>query len=322
MVIAENLSKHYGLKAALDSLSLSVEAGQVLGFIGPNGAGKTTTMRILAGTMPASSGSVKICGFDIAAEPLKAKSVIGYLPENAPLYPHMKVMAFLEFCASMRGIPRSKSKEAIASAVASCSLEQVLDEELESLSKGFRRRVCLAQAIVHSPAVLLLDEPTDGLDPIQKQEIRSLIRKMREGRAIIISTHILEELDAVCDRVLAISVGRKVFDGSKAEFKALGGSSSLSLSVRSQAVGQDLVSALKGLASAEDAGLVSEDSGLASLWVKAKPGSEGRIALDAFELAKASGWTLELCRENSGERLDEVFARLMAAKPAAEEAKP
>ncbi len=312
MVVAENVCKRYGLKSAVDSLSLSSGSGAVLAFIGPNGAGKTTTMRILAGTMPPSSGSIRICGFDMASEPLKAKASIGYLPENAPLYPHMKVRAFLAFCAGMRGVPGSKAAAAIASASEKCSLEAVMDEELESLSKGFRRRVCLAQAIMHDPKVLLLDEPTDGLDPIQKMEIRSLIRAMREGRSIIVSTHILEEVDAVCDRVLAISGGRKVFDGSKDEFKALGQGASLTLSLRCQASSEDALKSFSSLPSVAAADLLSSSEGLLALSLKPAFGAEGRIALEALELARSSGWAVESCRETPASRLDDVFAKLMA----------
>ena len=222
MILAEKVSKRYGAKLALDKLDLQVSTGTVLGFIGPNGAGKTTTMRILAGTMPKSSGRVSIGGFDMDEEPLKAKALIGYLPENAPLYSHTKVKAFLLFCAQLRGIPENDIERAVEKSIARCELQSVVDEDMDALSKGFRRRVCLAQAIIHEPKVLLLDEPTDGLDPIQKMQIRALIRELRADKAIIVSTHILEEVEAVCDRVLAIAGGKAVFDGTAAQFAAAG----------------------------------------------------------------------------------------------------
>ena len=218
---AEHLCKHYGNKKSVEDLSFSLEERSVLGFIGPNGAGKTTTMRMLCGIMPPSSGDVRIDGKSILGNLVEAKRKIGYLPENAPLHENMTVHAFLIYCGRMRGLSGKALRAAVGAASEKCALESVEAEEIESLSKGFRRRVCLAQAIMHEPGVLVMDEPTDGLDPNQKREIRALIRAMREHSAIIVSTHILEEVDAVCDRVLTICAGRKVFDGTVSEFRAL-----------------------------------------------------------------------------------------------------
>ena len=218
---AEHLCKHYGNKKSVEDLSFSLEERSVLGFIGPNGAGKTTTMRMLCGIMPPSSGDVRINGTSILHNLVEAKRQIGYLPENAPLYGNMTVRSFLTYCGRMRGLSGGTLRAAVGTSIEQCALETVECEEIESLSKGFRRRVCLAQAIMHKPQVLVMDEPTDGLDPNQKREIRTLIRAMREYSAIIVSTHILEEVDAVCDRVLTISEGRKVFDGTVSEFRAL-----------------------------------------------------------------------------------------------------
>lgn len=321
MIVAERISKSYGLKPAVQDLSFKLEAGSVLGFIGPNGAGKTTTMRILCGAMPPSSGKVVINGLDMAGQAPEAKASIGYLPENAPLYQNMRVRAFLRFCGRMRGLAGKDLEAKFGLASERCSLDDVLEEDLDSLSKGFRRRVCLAQAIMHNPRVLILDEPTDGLDPVQKRGIRKLIEEMREGRAIIVSTHILEEVDAVCDRVLAISSGRKLFDGSTAEFKALAPSRGvLEISISgfetSDAV-LDLLKPLKGLASVSAA--MPEGAGLFKLRPSSSDAS-GELLNDALAAIRSAGWRLDSCAVSEG-RLDEVFTALVdkAAAPQTEE---
>ena len=221
MIKVENLSRQYGAKKALDGLSFTAENGSVLGFIGPNGAGKSTAMRMICGIMPPGSGRVEVSGISVAEHPREAKEKLGYLPENAPLYAGMNVLAFLRYCGKMHGLSGEKLRSAVNESVEKCRLDSVLHEELEALSKGFKRRVCLAQAIMHHPENLVLDEPTDGLDPDQKREIRSLIREIGKHAAVIVSTHILEEIDAVCDNVLAIRNGRKVFYGTTHEFRAL-----------------------------------------------------------------------------------------------------
>lgn len=224
-ITADHLVKRYGNKESVSDLSFALDNNCILGFVGPNGAGKTTTMRMLCGIMPPSSGCVFINGTELLQDPVRAKQQIGYLPENAPLYGSMTVRSFLRYCASMRGMGGKERQLAVDRVMESCSLRSVAEEEIEALSKGYRRRTCLAQSILHEPGILVLDEPTDGLDPNQKREIRTLIKTMRERCAIIVSTHILEEVDAVCDRVLTISAGRKVFDGSVAEFRAVSGGS-------------------------------------------------------------------------------------------------
>ena len=221
MIKVENLSRQYGAKKALDGLSFTAENGSVLGFIGPNGAGKSTAMRMICGIMPPGSGRVEVSGISVAEHPREAKEKLGYLPENAPLYAGMNVLAFLRYCGKMHGLSGEKLTSAVNESVEKCRLGSVLHEELEALSKGFKRRVCLAQAIMHHPENLVLDEPTDGLDPDQKREIRALIREIGKHAAVIVSTHILEEIDAVCDKVLAIRNGRKVFYGTTLEFRAL-----------------------------------------------------------------------------------------------------
>ena len=204
MIKVENLSRQYGAKKALDGLSFTAENGSVLGFIGPNGAGKTTAMRMICGIMPPGSGRIEVSGISVADHPREAKEKLGYLPENAPLHAGMNVLAFLRYCGKMHGLSGEELHSAVDDSVEKCRLGSVLYEELEVLSKGFKRRVCLAQAIMHHPENLVLDEPTDGLDPDQKREIRALIREIGKHAAVIVSTHILEEIDAVCDKVLAI----------------------------------------------------------------------------------------------------------------------
>jgi ABC-2 type transport system ATP-binding protein len=220
MIRIQNLVKTFGPKRAVDDVSFSVERGEVLGFLGPNGAGKSTTMRMITGFMPPSSGSVSIGGHDVAESPLEAKRLIGYLPENAAAYPDMTVQGFLRFCAELRGMDGAARKKALARVVELCFLESVLHQTIDTLSKGFRHRTCLAQALIHDPEVLIMDEPTDGLDPNQKYEVRNLIKRMGENKAIIFSTHILEEVEAACSRVIIIDRGRIVANGTPQELKA------------------------------------------------------------------------------------------------------
>jgi ABC-2 type transport system ATP-binding protein len=209
-----SLRKRFGSVLAVDDITLTVATGEVVGFLGPNGAGKSTTMKILTGYLPATAGSASICGIDIARFPVEAKRRIGYLPEGAPLYGDMTPAAFLGFVAGVRGFDGREKKHRIATVVDRMGLAEVLYQRIETLSKGFRRRVGIAQAILHDPEVLVLDEPTDGLDPNQKHEVRSLVREMGKHKAIIVSTHILEEVDAVCDRAIIIDRGRVVGEGT------------------------------------------------------------------------------------------------------------
>ncbi|HYE61834.1 MAG TPA: ABC transporter ATP-binding protein [Phycisphaerales bacterium] len=204
---------------AVDNISFTVGPGEVLGFLGPNGAGKSTTMKMVTGFLAPTSGTAIVAGHDVAREPLKAKEQIGYLPEGAPGYPDMTAQAFLEFCAAARGLRAQARRDAVAKAVKRANLEGVLRQPIETLSKGFKRRVGLAQAILHDPRVLILDEPTDGLDPNQKHEVRNLIREMAGagGKAIVLSTHILEEVEAVCTRAIIIAGGKVVADSTPAE---------------------------------------------------------------------------------------------------------
>jgi len=217
MIKIENLVKTFGAKRAVDGLSFSVERGEVVGFLGPNGSGKSTTMRMVTGYYTPTSGRVTVGGHDVVDKPLEAKRLIGYLPENAAAYPDMTVRGFLEFAAEMRGLSGAAKKQAVARAVERCFLGSVLHQSVDTLSKGYRHRTCLAQALVHDPEVLILDEPTDGLDPNQKHEIRNLIREIGKTKAVIFSTHILEEVDAACTRAIIIDRGRIVAQGTPDE---------------------------------------------------------------------------------------------------------
>jgi ABC-2 type transport system ATP-binding protein len=220
MIKVENLVKAFGAKLAVNDVSFTVERGEVLGFLGPNGAGKSTTMRMVTGFIPPTSGRITVGGHDIVEEPLAAKRLFGYLPENAPGYADMSVHSFLSFCAELRGLKGNARKQAVNRAVELCFLESVLYQSIDTLSKGYKHRTCLAQSLIHDPGILIMDEPTDGLDPNQKYEVRNLIKRMGENKAIIFSTHILEEVEAVCSRVIIIDRGRIVANGTPQELKA------------------------------------------------------------------------------------------------------
>jgi len=220
MIKVEGLTKAFGPKLAVNDVSFTVERGEVLGFLGPNGAGKSTTMRMVTGFIPPTSGKITIGGHDILEDPLPAKRLFGYLPENAPGYADMTVRGFLNFAAELRGLAGDARKQAVSRAVELCFLESVFDQSIDTLSKGYKHRTGLAQALVHDPDILIMDEPTDGLDPNQKYEARNLIKRMGEKKAIIFSTHILEEVEAVCSRVIIIDRGRIVANGTPQELKA------------------------------------------------------------------------------------------------------
>jgi ABC-2 type transport system ATP-binding protein len=220
MIKTQNLVKNYDGLLAVDDLSFSAEPGEVLGFLGPNGAGKSTTMRMLAGFITPTSGTASICGHDVQTDPIAARSALGYLPEGAPHYPEMTVGGFLDFIANLRGLAGTVRKARLDYVIGRLQLEPVVAQSIETLSKGFKRRVGLAQAIMHDPKVLILDEPTDGLDPMQKHEVRTLIGEIAREKTIVISTHILEEVDAVCTRAVIIARGKLVADDTPAGLKA------------------------------------------------------------------------------------------------------
>jgi ABC-2 type transport system ATP-binding protein len=219
LIEIDGLTKRFGRFTAVDRVSFNVAKGEVLGFLGPNGAGKSTTMRMLAGFMIPTAGTARICGHDVQSDGVAARRVLGFLPEGAPTYPEMAVTSFLRFCAEVRGFSGRELDRRVQAAVDRTQLQGVRLQPVETLSKGFKRRVGLAQALLHDPPVLVLDEPTDGLDPNQKFEVRRLIRAMAPEKAIVISTHILEEVDAVCTRAIIIAGGRVVADATPAELE-------------------------------------------------------------------------------------------------------
>ncbi|HWL81869.1 MAG TPA: ABC transporter ATP-binding protein [Roseomonas sp.] len=222
LIEIDRLTKRFGSFTAVDDVSFTVARGEVLGFLGPNGAGKSTTMKMLAGFVTPSSGTARICGEDVVDRPVAAKRHLGYLPEGAPTYPEMTVAGFLAFVAQARGFRGSEAGDRIAHAMRLTTLEGVRLQPIETLSKGFKRRVGLAQALLHDPPVLVLDEPTDGLDPNQKHEVRRLIAQMAPSKAIVISTHILEEVSAICSRAIIIARGRVLADSTPAELASRG----------------------------------------------------------------------------------------------------
>ncbi|MEA3192997.1 MAG: gliding motility-associated transport system ATP-binding protein [Betaproteobacteria bacterium] len=298
MIKIENLVKTFGAKRAVDGISFSVERGEVLGFLGPNGAGKSTTMRMVTGFMPPTSGKVSIGGHDVAESPLEAKRLIGYLPENAAAYPDMTVHSFLNFTAELRGLDGSARKKAIGRVVELCFLDSVLRQSIDTLSKGYKHRTCLAQALIHDPQVLIMDEPTDGLDPNQKHEVRNLIRELGKDKAIVFSTHILEEVDAACSRAIIIDRGRIVANGTPEELRAM---SDLAGAVTLQASGATIerLSAL---------GRVEKLNGSFRIYPKEK--SQGaELAKAVVELVNLHGWKVEGMYSERGE-LDEVFRRI------------
>lgn len=303
MIKVEHLTRTFGPKTAVDDVSFEVARGEVLGFLGPNGAGKSTTMRMITGYIPPTAGRVAVCGFDVAAQPIEARRRIGYLPESAPSYHDMSVVAFLGFAAEMRGLRAEAKKRAVAKAVETCFLESVLHQSIDTLSKGFRHRTCLAQALIHDPEVLILDEPTDGLDPNQKHEVRSLIRRMGADKAIVFSTHILEEVEAACTRAIIIDRGQIVANGTPAELKRKAPQAG-AVVIRVAGVAPEAVEgALKGLGTVRaqaDGGVV-----VARVEPKAGSGSDG-MAGEVFEIAKKGGWSVRELRTEEG-RLDEVF---------------
>lgn len=304
LIEVSDLRKSFGPLVAVDGVSLRIKRGEVLGFLGPNGAGKSTTMKMITGFIAPTSGSVRICGHDVAADPLAAKTRIGYLPEGAPAYGEMTVGGFLDFIADIRALRGSTKQDRIREVVAKIHLEHVLGQTIETLSKGFKRRVGLAQAILHDPEVLILDEPTDGLDPNQKHEVRTLIGEMAPSKAIIISTHILEEVDALCSRTAIIARGRLLFSGTPAELEARSRyHNAVTLSVTSsqaEAVSAGLA-ALPQVSSVEARDI---DGGRRRLTVIPK---DGQPILELVQqTGRASAWALDELYVESG-HLDEVF---------------
>jgi ABC-2 type transport system ATP-binding protein len=302
MITVENLTKHFGPKNAVDDLSFAVAKGEVLGFLGPNGAGKSTSMRMITGYLPPTGGKVTVCGFDIAEHPLQSRNRIGYLPENAPIYSDMSVLGFLGFCAELRGLYGVAKNRAIDRVVELCFLENVLHQSVDTLSKGYRHRTCLAQSIIHDPEVLILDEPTDGLDPNQKHEVRSLIRRMGEEKAIIFSTHILEEVEAACTRALIIDQGKIVANGTPKELKRRAPLAGTIIVGLQGAPWQPVEAEIGKLAALKKSELISQTDSRVTvrLW------PNGDLLPEIIAMAQRECWRVESIAIDEG-RLDDVF---------------
>ncbi len=301
MIEVQNLRKRYGHILAVDGVGFQVSPGEVLGLLGPNGAGKSTTMKMIAGFVAPSEGSARVCGFDVITQPLAVRRALGYLPEGAPCYGEMTTRGFLAFVAAARGLRGPARRVRLDAVIARLTLGSVLGQTVDTLSKGFRRRVCLAAAIVHDPPALILDEPTDGLDPNQKHEVRGLIREMARERTIVISTHILEEVQAVCTRALIIAHGRLRADATPAELER-----------RSRYFGAvsfaaaDSVTAMTALQGVDGVAAVELDT---DGRVLALPRAGRRIADTVAARLRAQGVAFDALREEPG-RLDEVFRRI------------
>jgi ABC-2 type transport system ATP-binding protein len=319
MIKVENLRKSFGPKQAVNDISFTVERGEVLGFLGPNGAGKSTTMRMITGFIPPTGGKVEVGGFDMVRDPLPAKRLIGYLPENAPAYTDMTVESFLQFCAELRGLRGDACKKAVGSVLEMCFLESVRYQSVDTLSKGYRHRTCFAQSIIHDPAVLVLDEPTDGLDPNQKHEVRSLIRRMGERKAIIFSTHILEEVEAVCSRAIIIDRGQIVANGTPQALKGKSDMAGTVVLIARGVAGVAVVEKLSSVAGARKASVIKEENG--KVWARVYPkaaGTNGELARQV--LLASAAWQVEEVRTEEG-RLDEVFRGITLPETAKEAAK-
>lgn len=300
MIEINNLTKIFDQFTAIDDLTFTVKEGEVLGFLGPNGAGKSTTMKLITGFLSASHGSISIDGFDISKNPIEAKSLMGYLPEGAPSYGDMTTLEFLNFVAQIRGYRGEEILKRVQHVLDEVELNSVSQQTIETLSKGFKRRVGLAQAIMHDPKVLILDEPTDGLDPNQKHHVRELIKNLARDKIVIISTHILEEVTAVCSRAIIIAQGRIVADGTPAELEARS-KYHHAVSVRLSA-SYDLAADLAGLAEVSDVEKDSEDE----LVFRILASGGNSIFSQVSEIAQAKHWPVTEFHVSRGQ-LEDVF---------------
>ncbi|MDY7218666.1 ABC transporter ATP-binding protein [Denitrificimonas sp. JX-1] len=301
MIKVAHLTKRFVQQVAVDDLSFTIEPGEVVGFLGPNGAGKSTTMKMLTGFLAPCEGSISICGFDIERQTLKAQRQIGYLPEGAPCYGDMTVGDFLVFIAQIRGYRGQALKERVMRAIALVELEQVVEQSIETLSKGFKRRVGLAQAVLHEPQVLILDEPTDGLDPNQKHQVRKLIKNLAVGRIVIISTHILEEVGALCTRAMLIHQGRLLVDETPYALQSRSRYHQAVTLLPEQPLDRQLLQSVPGVLAVEENPLDG------SLTLVAAPGQVIFPAIN--QLIYQQGWQVRELEVERG-RLDEVFRSL------------
>ncbi|NCO59082.1 ATP-binding cassette domain-containing protein [bacterium] len=308
MIEVKELTKRFGQKLAVDGISFKVGKGEVLGFLGPNAAGKSTTMRMITGYLPPSSGTALVGGYDIVRNSLQARRRIGYLPENAPAYPDMTVIAFLDFIAEVRGFTGRERRARVSATIDKCFLNDVRYQQVSTLSKGYNQRVCFAQAILHDPEYLIMDEPTDGLDPNQKHEVRSMIRDMAKDKTIILSTHNLEEVDVVCTRVIIIASGKIVADKTPLELKALSESHGTACFTVCNAEPEGVIAGMEGLHGVKDVLKVGEGEGRFTL--RAIPSDPSApVAEVIVRYCLDRGIRLENMRIEEG-RLDEVFRQI------------
>ncbi len=297
----DNLAKHFGEIKAVDGVSFSVNKGEVLGFLGPNGAGKSTTMKMVTGFLTPTSGTVRVCGHDVLEDPISVKANLGYLPEGAPAYADMTPDGFLRFIADVRGLSGAAKQYAVEHAAERAQIKHVMFQPIETLSKGYKRRVGLAQAILHNPPVLILDEPTDGLDPNQKHEVRTLINEMSHDKAIIISTHILEEVHALCHRNVLIANGKLKFDGTPNELEAMSRYHNAVCVAVANVDNDKVLSFLKSLAYIAS---VEELSGTRGFRVYPQQGKQ--ITAELSQSIRDNNWDISSLHAENG-RLDEVF---------------
>ena len=306
MISVNNLTKTYGRTVAVDNISFEVSRGEVLGFLGPNGAGKTTTMRMLTCYLAPDSGTATVAGYDVREDSLEVRKRIGYLPENAPLYQDMDVISYLRFVADVRGIDPGRRVERIRKMIDVCGLSSVAGRNVGELSKGYKQRVGLAQTLIHDPEILVLDEPTTGLDPSQIIEIRELIKQIGRERTVILSTHILPEVEATCSRVLIINEGELAASGTSEELHAMVAGEDL-IYVGIKAEESAFRQKISSLPSVSDVTRLEEAGGYTRYLVKAGGGDD--VCGEVFRIAAASGWTMnELRREKLS--LEDIFLRL------------
>lgn len=310
MITTKNLSKRYGDKLAVNDLTFSVAPGEVLGFLGANGAGKSTTMRMIAGFISPSAGQVSVCGYDIERAPVAAKSCMGYLPEGAPSYGEMTVAEFLDFVSDVRALTGERRRQRRAVVIDRLGLAPVIDQVIETLSKGFRRRVGLAQALIHDPQVLILDEPTDGLDPNQKHEVRRLINELSKDKLVIVSTHILEEVHEVCTRAIIIAHGRIVADETPTALESRSRYHH-AVSLRFEKA-DDLTAARREITLLPEVAAIESNVRELRLTAIPRPGANVLAAVGAI-IVKYN-WDVPELHLESG-RLDEVFRSLTEPKP-------
>lgn len=307
LVDADTLKKSFGSIEAVSGISLKVNRGEVLGFLGPNGAGKSTTMKMLTGFLRPDHGSATICGHDIVSDAKRAKQNIGYLPEGAPSYGEMTAKAFLQFLADIRGFDGRERDVRVDAAIDKTGLGSVIDQSIETLSKGFKRRVGLAGAILHDPPVLIMDEPTDGLDPNQKHQVRGLITQMAKDKAIIVSTHILEEVEAVCSRAIVIDRGRIVADGTAEDLqKRMAYHNAVAIKVPS-AVADRVREQLQGIAAVLKVETTGQSNGVTAL--RALPRDGRSIAADVAALMREKSISVDEMVVERG-RLEDVFRQI------------